>query len=51
MADMFGSIWEMMDIIGFTVNDIYVSLRDILVVSILGSLFVYLLVQMLGGND
>lgn len=45
------AIWDMMDIVGFTVMDIYVSLKDILVFTIFGSLFIYLIVQLLGGND
>lgn len=51
MAEMFGAIWDMFGAIGFSVNDVYVSLKDILIFSILASLFIYLIVQLLGGND
>lgn len=51
MAEMFLSIWDMLGVCGFTVNDIFVSFRDILVFTILGSLFICLIVQLLGGND
>lgn len=51
MADMFGAIWDMFGSVGFSVMDIYVSLKDIIIFSILGSLFIYLIVQLLGGND
>lgn len=51
MAELFNSIWDMFSIIGFSVNDIYVSLKDILIFSILATLFVYFLVQLLGGGE
>lgn len=51
MVELFSGIWDMMSSVGFSVADIYVSLKDIFIFSILASLFIYLIVQLLGGND
>lgn len=51
MALLFNTIWDMMKTVGFTVNDIFISIADIFEFSIFGTLFVIFIVWLIGGND
>lgn len=51
MAEMFLAIWDMMNTVGFTVNDTHISYADIFEFGIYGTLFVIFIVWLIGGND